>query len=248
MKSEKIKYLILGLSLVLFAIVSLGFTSSEYKSGELINLADKYKTDKGSGGDAWIGHSYVEVYEYFFYPIKYEARKIFEIGVAEGASLKMLRDYFPNAVIYGIDIVDTSSLNSDTIKTFVADQSNRKELKDFIDTYEGGFDIILDDGGHSMEQQQVSFGYLFKYVKPGGYYIIEDVHTSLSYLYGDYFGAEENGDNTTLLMIGNFIEDGKIESKYMTAEEEDYLTANIKYCNLLSRHSGRSINCIFKKR
>jgi hypothetical protein len=64
----------------------------------------------------------------------------------------MFGDYFPNAVIYGIDIIDTFWLNSNTIKTFVADQANRKQLKGFIDMYGDGFDIILDDGGHAMAQ------------------------------------------------------------------------------------------------
>lgn len=235
--------LVLGLSLVLFAILGSGCASSEYKFGELTNLADKYGTDKGSEA-----HYFTEVYEYFFLPIKYEARKICEIGVAEGASLKMFRDYFPNGVIYGIDINDASWFNSNTIKTFVADQANRKKLKDFIDTYGDNFDIILDDGGHTMEQQQISFAYLFKYLKPGGYYIIEDVQTSLPSLYGAEYGVEENEKNTTLVMISNFIRNGMIESKYMTAEEKDYLTANIRYCNLLSRNSGNSIACIFKKK
>src|SRR4030042_4181421 len=100
-----------------------------------------------------------------------------------------------------------------------------------------------------MEQQQVSFGYLFTYVKPGGYYIIEDVCTSfLGATLGAKFGVEENEKNTTGAMIDNFVRTGKIESKYMTTEETDYLTANITYCNLLSRNKGWSITCIFKKK
>jgi hypothetical protein len=211
---------------------------TKHNFGELEALAHKYGTDKGNSS-----HHYTETYEYFFYPIKYSGKKIFEIGIEQGASLKMWRDYFPNAVIYGIDILDTSKLNSDTIKTFVADQGNRKNLQNFINTFGGEFDIILDDGGHTMELQQISFGYLFKYVKPGGYYIIEDVHTSFM----PNFGAEKDGSNTTFLMISDFISHGKINSKYLTQAEIDYLAANIDYCNLLSHDPG-SITCIFKKK
>lgn len=243
MKLKKIMSLILGLSLFLFAIVGSGYANLEYELDELTNLADKYGTDKGSGS-----HYFTEVYGYFFWPIRYKVHKICEIGIGDGASLKMFRDYFPNAVYYGIDIIDyLSRLNSSSTKTFVADQANRKQLKDFIDTYGHDFDIILDDGGHTMEQQQVSFGYLFKYLKPAGYYIIEDVQTSPPEYY-DSYGVEKNEENTTLVMINNFIRSGKIESKYMTTEEENYLTANIEYCNLLSRNKGDSITCIFKKR
>lgn len=252
MKLEKIMSVV-RMGLVIFLIVSCGCPSlgpeaggteaGEYRFGELTRLADKYQTDKGSNL-----HSYTEVYEYYFYPIKNKATKIFEIGVLKGASMKMLRDYFPNAVIYGIDIIDTSELYSPTIRTFIADQSNRKQLETVMYASGGGFDIIIDDGGHMMDLQQISFGALFKYLKPGGYYIIEDVHTSIYEFYGSEYGAEENGKNTTLFMIDNFIRNGKIKSKYMTREEEDYLTANIKYCSLLSRHRGRTINCIFKKK
>jgi hypothetical protein len=236
--------------------------SSGHDFGVLSGLADKYGTDKGPKV-----HNYTEVYEYFFLPVKFEARKICEIGVAEGASLKMFRDYFPNAVVYGIDIVDSTKLNSKRIKTFIADQADRKQLGDFINAYGGDYDIILDDGGHTMEQQQVSFGYLFKYLKPGGYYIIEDVDTSLM---GIAYGVEKDSGNTTLTMINDFMKYNIISSRYMTTEEASYLSENINYVNLLCKNrrqdshfnlsygkigqsntcifKGQSITCIFKKK
>jgi hypothetical protein len=230
---------VLSLCLVLSVLSGPGCGSRDYRFGELTQLADKYKTDKGS-----ILHRYTEVYEYFFYPLKSSARKICEIGVLEGASLKMFADYFGGAVIYGIDIKDASHLNSDRIRTFVADQADRKQLSAFTDADGSDFDLILDDGGHSMPQQQVSLAYLFKYVRPGGYYIIEDVHTSLL----DDYGVEPGEGNATLTMINRFVRSGEIESKYMTDEEKQYLDLNISYCNLMSRNKGTSITCIFKKR
>ncbi len=143
---------VLVLGLVLCVLSGSGCASREYEFGELTRLADKYKTDKGS-----IRHRYTEVYGCFFYPLRSSARKICEIGVGGGASLKMFADYFGGAVIYGIDIRDTSDLNSDRIRTFVADQSDRKLLSAFANSNGSDFDLILDDGGHSMQQQQVSF-------------------------------------------------------------------------------------------
>ncbi len=242
MKLRKIICLGFALGLLFFAALGSKAAGSGYKFGELTDLANKYQTDKG------YGHHYTEVYEYFFYPIKYEAKKILEIGIEKGGSLKMWRDYFPNAVIYGIDIQDSSMFNSKTIKTFVADQADRKKMQAFIDTYGDSFDIILDDGGHSMQQQQTSFGYLFKYLKPGGYYIIEDVHTSIFAYYNNSYGALPAEDNTTLTMINGFVKTGIVNSKYTLEEESNYLNANIVYCNILSRDNGRSITCIFKKK
>ena len=40
------------------------------------------------------------------------------------------------------------------------------------------FDIIVEDGGHSMRQQQISLTFLFGYLKPGGLYFLEDLLTS----------------------------------------------------------------------
>jgi hypothetical protein len=99
-----------------------------------------------------------------------------------------------------------------------------------------------------MEQQQVSFGYLFESVRPGGYYIIEDVHTSVYAIHQDRFGATKTGEGTTLAMIDHFIRTGQIESAFMTAEERADLTRNLEYASLLSRDEGRGITCIFKKK
>ncbi len=221
-----------------------GYIYAEYKFDELSNLAKKYGTDKRPGM-----HNYTEIYEYFFYPIKAQARNVCEIGIAQGASLKMFKDYFPNATIYGIDIRNCSRFNSKTVKTFIADQVNRQQLQKFLDAAHCEFDVILDDGGHSMEQQQVSFGYLFKAVKPGGYYIIEDAHTSLAKP-GPRYGVEESGENTTLHMIYNFLRNRQMKSKYLTPEEEKYLTDTIKYCNLFATGKNKtfSLACIFKKK
>ena len=98
-----------------------------------------------------------------------------------------------------------------------------------------------------MEQQQVSFGYLFKHVKPGGYYVIEDVHTSIYAYYQDEYGATEGEEKTTLAMIDHFIRTGSIQSGHMTAEEMDGLTRTIAYASLLSQDDGHTVACIFKK-
>jgi hypothetical protein len=238
------------LVLSLFAVLpSLGGQDRQDGADRLTGLARKYKTDKGPDavGSQRPGHFYTEVYEKFFSPLTNETRKVCEIGIETGASLRMWRDYFPRAVIYGIDIVDSSRLDSERIRTFVADQADRAQLARFITFAGSDFDLVVDDGGHSMRQQQVSFGYLFSRVKPGGYYVIEDVHTSLPPYEGSY-GVDRDGRNTTLAMIDTFVRRGQIESRYMTLEELAYLTAHVEFCNLFSRDRGHSIACMFKKK
>ena len=199
-----------------------------------------YRTDKGP-----YYHGFTELYESVLFPIKNDKLRILEIGVAEGGSLGLWADYFPNADIYGIDIFDKSAMNSDRITTFVADQANRAQLASFIEQHGGEYDIILDDGGHSMEQQQVSLGFLFQFVKPGGYYIVEDIHTSF---YTD-FGAEPDGSNTTYTMLVNFIGNVEIVSQYMTETERQDLQNNIEYTNLFFRNTEyQSIACVLRKK
>src|SRR5688500_2649785 len=129
-------------------------------------------TDKGPGG-----HNYTELYERLFFPWKDEPIKIFEIGIAGGGSLKMWQAYFSQARIFAVDILPKPEFDNARVKTLIADQANRDQLQAAINTA-GEVHILIDDGGHTMEQQQVSLGFLFKHVRPGGYYVIEDVHTS----------------------------------------------------------------------
>ena len=157
-----------------------GIDSDSPEVGELGRIAYG-RTDKGPGG-----HNFTEVYERFFAPLKNRPIRLFEIGIASGGSLLNWRDYFPLAQIYGIDIEGKSELDSDRIHTLVADQSSREQLGAFLGKFGDPFDIIIDDGGHSMEMQQVSLGYLFRHVRPGGYYVVEDVHTSLRKYHGGY--------------------------------------------------------------
>jgi hypothetical protein len=214
------KYVII--SFLILGSASCLNSSDEYKFGKLSSLA-LGKTDKAMD---W--HGFTELYEHIFYPLKNKPIRIFEIGIKKGGSLILWRDYFPNATVFGIDIVDVSELNSERIKTFIADQADRDQLKLFIEKHGGDFNIILDDGGHTMEQQQISLGYLFKYVQPGGYYVVEDVHTSLTQYYPARFGVDEDQGNSTLVMINEFIRNGVIKSMYFTSEEADYLKENIE--------------------
>lgn len=140
----------------------------------LNDLAIKHNTDKAD-----FCHNYCPVYESLFNEIRFEAIGVLEIGVSEGASLKMWADYFPYADIYGIDKDQFDegkfgSLGSRT-ETFVADQGNRKEMLDFVKEVKTEFDIIIDDGSHGMDDILVSLEILFPYLKIGGLYCIEDI-------------------------------------------------------------------------
>ena len=150
---------------------------------ELLELAKKYGTDK-------VGEGYIELYEYYFTKVnnwKDEEINLMEIGVFDGNSMLMWQDYFTKANIIGIDINinERCKLNeekfSDRVKIHIGDQTDEKFLNEICKDKQ--FEVIIDDGGHKMSQQTDSFKILWKYLKPGGLYIIEDLHTS----YHDHF-------------------------------------------------------------
>jgi hypothetical protein len=161
----------------------------------LTELANQYGTDKGTIGpsNTWSAHNYTDVYEAYLERYRESALAILEIGLGVtgdrwkahivqgrnaggGASLRMWYDYFPNAMIFGIDINDGSYLNNDRMRAFVADQGSIADLDRFVkDSGVTAFDVIIDDGSHLPEHQQVSLGYFFKLLKSDGLYFVEDL-------------------------------------------------------------------------
>lgn len=192
-------------------------------------------------------HNYVGVYDVFLRPIRHTATDILEIGVFKGRSMRLWADYFSKATIHGVDILDTSDLELPIrVRTYIGDQAKRDDLRSVVVKAGKEFDVILDDGGHTMKQQQISMGFLFPYVKKGGYYIIEDVHTSFVGHRGK-FGADKDGKNSTLTMISRYNYHNKISSEYMTQEEADYIEKHTEYCNLVHVSKRPSLAWICKK-
>jgi len=128
-----------------------------------------------TGTDKANYHEFTEFYDQYF--SDFISPRIMEIGVYKLKSIEMYLKYFDEPYILGIDIIDkTNYLNN----KWVFKQCDQSKIKDLIRITENEekFNIIIDDGGHTMKQQQVSLGYLIDYVKPKGYYIVEDLHTS----------------------------------------------------------------------
>lgn len=128
---------------------------------------------------------YFDIYERYF--SKYVNRDviILEIGVFQGGSLKMWKEYFGSRCrVYGIDINPLcKQFEEDGIEIFIGSQSDREFLRS-VKQLIPKVDILIDDGGHTMEQQVVSFEELFEHIKDDGIYLCEDMHTSYWPVYG----------------------------------------------------------------
>lgn len=186
----------------------------------LDKLARKYGTDKSS-----LGHDYTHYYFKFFEPIRFKVESILEIGVREGWSLKMWYDFFPSARIYGIDIErpgEDIAKTRERIKIFIGDQADERFL---INNFsEVPLDIVIDDGGHRMSQQQISLKVLYRFLKPGGIYVIEDLHTSLD----RFFWDADDYRATTLHILKSYKKNGVLDSPYFSEEDKKYFANNTR--------------------
>lgn len=147
---------------------------------KLTEIANEFGTDKGTMFREQ--HAFTEFYYPYLKHLKGKAINVLEIGVENGASLKMWKKFFgPYANIYAIDINPATQQYEETqIKIFMCDQSSRDSLRSFKEEIgDVRFDLIVDDGSHYMNDQIVSLYELYPMLKKDGIYILEDLHTSL---------------------------------------------------------------------
>lgn len=144
----------------------------------LTDLAIKYKTDKHGI------HFYTKIYEKYMLPKIDQEIGLLEIGVGGydepqkgGESLKMWADFFSKGKIFSLDYFEKKLNLGSRIKIFKGSQSNSEDLMRIINET-GELDFIIDDGSHINRDVIYTFKTLFKFLKHGGYYFIEDTQTS----------------------------------------------------------------------
>ena len=141
----------------------------------LKQLVDNERTDKNTS------HSYLDLYEYLFADKKETAQNILEIGIFNGGSIKLWKDYFTNATVHGIDIIkdnknwdDIIAVENITLYTGVDAYNKEFITKHFLNT-NMKFDIIIDDGPHDLTSMIHCITYYSQLLLPDGILIIEDV-------------------------------------------------------------------------
>ena len=180
--------------------------SYSYRTNILSELCEKYGSDKGfinfdinNKPYKWHPHTYSTYYHSIFNLSRDSVKNVFECGLGTnnpnvksnmtkngipGASLRVWRDYFCNAQIFGGDIDEKILFEEERIKTFYVDQLNTNSIKSMWDTIKvENFDIIIDDGLHESEANYNFFKNSFHKLKKNGIFVIEDVsNNSLVYL------------------------------------------------------------------
>lgn len=140
-------------------------------------LAEYFWANDGRLIHKW--DQYFDIYHRHFAPYRGKRINVLEFGVSHGGSLQMWKEYFGrHAHITGVDIAPRcAQLAEDRIDIVIGDQGDRKFLRR-LGRQLGKIDVLIDDGGHTMEQQIATFEELWPRIRNGGVLAMEDLHTS----------------------------------------------------------------------
>lgn len=143
----------------------------------LVDLANNSRTDKNTA------HSYLPLYQQLLINKKETAKNVLEVGICHGGSIKLWSDFFTNANVYGLDIMD--------IRNVWEDIKNKETiiLHTSCDAYDNDFfitnflnknikcDFMLDDGPHTLESMKQFIKLYSQIMTEDGILIIEDVQS-----------------------------------------------------------------------
>lgn len=201
------------------------------------HLQNYFNKNRGNAINKW--NHYFDIYDFWFNKYRNKQIVILEIGVYQGGSLNMWRDYFgEEAEIFAIDINPLcKQFETDRTKIFIGSQEDTEFLK-YVKSQVPKFDILIDDGGHTMNQQIVAFKELYGHLKYDGIYLCEDLHTSY---WKNYGGGYKNPNS--------FIEYSKnlIDSINAWHSRDKNLKINYFTRNTYSLHYYDSIIIVEKK-
>lgn len=207
-------------------------------------------------------HGYAKIYEKFFEENRFNNINFVEIGVYEGSSAKVWREYFTQADIFMLDIFDKEQLLKNVDVNFMkVDAGSETDLEKVLDAIESKtqrreIDILVDDGSHFQHDQMKSLGFLYPFISKGGYYVIEDICREERLATGSQWwgnskesrgkwndwggyksvrtdeewmaGKEMDLSASTDATIKKFIEKNIFDSKFLTSEQNKYITENVK--------------------
>jgi len=157
-------------------------------------VCDDFNTDKGSMHPRQSDHAYVDIYDILLRASREHIRNIFECGIGSnnidvpgfmgenaspGASLRVWRDFFPKAHIWGADIDQRILFEEQRISTGYLNQLDSTSIENFWEVASNGgqveFDLMIDDGLHTVEAANNLFVHSVSHLKKDGYYFIEDL-------------------------------------------------------------------------
>jgi len=153
-------------------------TRTTKANGTLHQMGLKHRTDKCDEYHVHLRESYLDIHEKYYEELRGSPINFLELGIKRGCSLRLWKEYFPEASIHGVDVNPNCQFDDDRIHTHQASQDDSEFLLNLSETV-GGFDIILDDASHINSLTIKSFDILYdKCLRNDGVYIMEDLGNS----------------------------------------------------------------------
>lgn len=129
----------------------------------------------GRGIDKWL--HYFDIYHRHLAKFVGREMSLLEIGVYSGGSLEMWRQYFGGRCrVHGVDLQEACKVyENECTRIFVGDQADPGFWRAFVRDVPH-VDVLIDDGGHRVEQQIATLEAMLPRIRPGGVYLCEDIH------------------------------------------------------------------------
>ncbi|MGA2249637.1 class I SAM-dependent methyltransferase [Terracidiphilus sp.] len=183
------------------------------------NYLQEYFKAHHTGHGIFKWDHYFDIYERHFRSFRGRDITIVEIGIYSGGSLQMWKDYFgPKCQIVGVDIEPAcKSYENGSIRVFIGDQADREFWHRFKQEV-GMVDIVIDDGGHSPQQQIVTLEEMLPHLNPGGVYLCEDIHGEFN-RFASYVQGLEQHLNASELVINSNLNEKAVSSRATTIQD-----------------------------
>tara|TARA_Y100000992_G_scaffold260255_1_gene195110 strand:+ start:98 stop:946 length:849 start_codon:yes stop_codon:yes gene_type:complete len=170
-----------------------------------------------------IAHGYAKIYEKYLKEHKQKNLNIIELGSFYGNASAAFYFYFKNSQIYSADInPDMYLYRSKRLVNFFTDTSSRASIEKNILTKNIQFDLIVEDASHMLKDQIISLFILFKSLKSGGFFIVEEI--DFPEKREDMRVGQEFPDLKTIL--NKIINKENFNSKYINENEKKYFLEN----------------------
>ena len=154
----------------------LNFLCEFFNSDKGENFINQYAQPSKQDGKKIIAHGYAKIYEKYLKNNKDRISSIIELGSFYGNASAAFFFYFKNAKIYSADInPDMYLYSSKRLKNFFTDTSSRVSIEKNIINQDIEFDLIIEDASHMLKDQIISLFILFKTLKSGGVFIVEEI-------------------------------------------------------------------------
>ena len=204
----------------------LNFLCEFFNSDKGEKFKNQYDKPSKDNKELVVSHGYAKIYEKYFYRYKEKRLNIIELGSFYGNASAAFFFFFKNSQIYSADInPDMYIYRSKRLKNFFTDTSSRSSIENDIIKRNVKFDLIIEDASHMLKDQIISLFILFKILKPGGYFIIEEI--DFPEKREDMRVNQEFPDLKTILKKINNKEN--FESKYIKQDEKSYFLNNVDF-------------------